>query len=69
MSNGKTSFHAVAGDDVVRLHEKWMNGTDRKMEKIENKIGKIPWILLGVAVNIIINLATVVYYMTQHNVR
>lgn len=46
--------------DVVRLHEKWMDFTETRLDYLEKRLNQIPWILFGVAVNCLISILAVV---------
>ena len=41
---------------TVRLHEKWMDFTEKRLDYLEKRMNQIPWILFGVAVNLILSL-------------
>ncbi|OFY39602.1 MAG: hypothetical protein A2Z69_00205 [Bacteroidetes bacterium RBG_13_44_24] len=42
--------------NLVRLHEKWMDFTEKRLDYLERRMNQIPWILFGVAINLIISL-------------
>jgi hypothetical protein len=44
------------GVDIVRLHEKWMDFTEKRLDYLEKRMNQIPWILFGVAINLILSL-------------
>ncbi len=41
---------------IVRLHEKWMDFTEKRLDYLEKRMNQIPWILFGVAVNLLVSL-------------
>ena len=55
-------FHVSGneGGDIVRLHEKWMDTMDRRVEKVETSINKIPWILLIAVINLAVSLIIII---------
>lgn len=50
----KTGLHAEQA--IVRLHEKWMDFTEKRLDYLEKRMNQIPWILFGVAVNLVLSL-------------
>ena len=46
-------------DNLVRLHEQRMAGTEAWCDKLEKKVDKIPWILFVVVVNVGLTLITI----------
>ncbi len=50
----KTELHSEQA--IVRLHEKWMDFTEKRLDYLEKRMNQIPWILFGVAMNLIISL-------------
>lgn len=49
------SLTKQATSTLVRLHEKWMEGTEKRIERLELNIGKIPWILLGAVLSALLS--------------
>jgi len=57
------------GEDLVRLHERWMTGMENRIGKVESNVNKIPWILLGVFVSSLfsmVNLAILLVQLLRH---
>ena len=46
--------------NLIRLHEKLMTGMERRIEKVETNVNKIPWILLGVVVSSAISMINMI---------
>jgi hypothetical protein len=42
-------------ENIIRLHEKWMDFTEKRLDYLERRMNQIPWILLGVTVNFILS--------------
>jgi len=42
--------------NIIRLHEKWMDFTEKRLDYLEKRMNQIPWILLMVAINVILSL-------------
>ena len=55
------------GEDLVRLHERWMtlmeknmDNTNKRVNRVESNVNKIPWILLGVIVSSLFSIVNLV---------
>jgi hypothetical protein len=46
-------------DNLVRLHEQRMAGTEAWCDKLEKKVDKIPWILFFAVFNVCLTMVTI----------
>ena len=56
MTDQTKEHSGTSAIDIVRLHEKWMDFTEKRLDYLEKRMNQIPWILFGVSVNLIISL-------------
>lgn len=51
--------------NLIRLHEKRMEMTEDRVERVENDVKKIPWILLIAIINIFMTAIVLVFNITK----
>lgn len=52
-------------NNLIRLHEKRMEMAENRIDRVENDVKKIPWILLIVLVNILLTGIVLVFNIAK----
>lgn len=53
-------------ENLIRLHEKMIETNASRILILEKNVGRIPWILFGVACNFLLNALTIIIYSLRH---